>query len=461
MFDKSLNLALNRLASVRASSQSTTKRAKSTHLMPISFGRIQTTLGRPKTKGIRILFDSGSSQTHVKRSFAKKLNLRNETVATWNTAAGQIKTSERCVVHFSLPEFSPTRTIAWDMHVGTLDNVHYDMIIGNDLLETLKIDLKYSTSTIDWDGIEIPMRSKDATPEDSYIINESSPLKDASRRVKEILDAKYEPANLEEVAAECTNLDDEQREDLHRLLKKYESLFDGTLGQWKGEDYDIELKEGATPYHARPFPIPRIHEQTLRHEVDRLCEIGVLKKVNRSEWAAPTFIIPKKDGTVRFISDFRQLNKRIKRKPFPIPKIQDLLLKLEGFQYATSLDLNMGYYHIELSPDSKRLCTIVLPWGKYEYQKLPMGLCNSPDIFQEKMSTLFSDLEFIRTYIDDLLVITKSDWHDHLRHLDIVFKRLRDAGLKVNARKSFFGKEELEYLGYWIMRAGIQPIAKK
>jgi Reverse transcriptase (RNA-dependent DNA polymerase) len=183
--------------------------------------------------------------------------------------------------------------------------------------------------------------------------------------------------------------------------------------------------------------------------------------VNHSEWAAPTFIISKKDGTVRFISDFRQLNKRIKCKLFPIPKIQDLLLKLEGFQYATSLDLNMGYYHIELSPDSKRLCTIVLPWGKYEYQKLPMGLCNSPDIFQEKMSTLFSDLEFIRTYIDDLLVITKSDWQDNLRHLDIIFKCLQEAGLKVNARKSFFGKEELEYLGYWISRAGIQPIAKK
>jgi hypothetical protein len=116
-----------------------------------------------------------------------------------------------------------------------------------------------------------------------------------------------------------------------------------------------------------------------------------------------------KDGTVRFISDFRQLNKRIKRKPFPIPKIQDLLLKLEGFQYATSLDLNMGYYHIELSPDSKRL------WGKYEYQKLPMGLCNSPDIFKRKCLHYFPILN---------LVITKSDWHDHLRHLDIVFNRL-------------------------------------
>ena len=84
-------------------------------------------------------------------------------------------------------------------------------------------------------------------------------------------------------------------------------------------------------------------------------------------WAAPTFIIPKKDGTVRFISDFRELNKRIKRKPYSIPKIQDLMQKIEGCQYGTSLDLNTGYYHIELSPQSKQLCTIVLSWGKYKY----------------------------------------------------------------------------------------------
>ena len=97
--------------------------------------------------------------------------------------------------------------------------------------------------------------------------------------------------------------------------------------------------------------------------------------------------------------DFRELNKRIKRKPFPIPKIQDLLLKLEGFQYATSLDLNMGYYHIELSPFSSELRMIVLPWGKYEHLHLTMGLVNSPDIFQEKMSTLMDRLEFVCMYL--------------------------------------------------------------
>jgi hypothetical protein len=457
-----LNISfLRRFTSVRAFQKNLAKRQKQIHLAPITFGRIQTTLGQTNTAGIKILFDSGSTQTHVKKDWVKKLRLRRESTATWNTAAGPVTTSERCKVLFSLPEFFPSKVIEWEMHVGTLENVHYDMIIGNDLLERLKVDLKYSTATIEWDGAEIPMKSRDATIDDSYYIHDTPCLEEAAERIKQILDAKYAPANIDELTTKCTYLTLQQQEDLNFLLKKYESLFDGSLGTWKGESYDIELRSDATPYHARAFPIPRIHEQTLRHEVDRLCQIGVLKKVNRSEWAAPTFIIPKKDGSVRFISDFRELNKRIKRKPFPIPKIQDLLLKLEGFQYATSLDLNMGYYHIELSPDSKRLCTIVLPWGKYEYQKLPMGLCNSPDIFQEKMSTLMGDLEFVRTYIDDLLITTKSTWNDHLRHLDIVFHRIHEAGLKINAKKSFFGKDELEYLGYWITRQGIQPVSKK
>ena len=164
-------------------------------------------------------------------------------------------------------------------------------------------------------------------------------------------------------------------------------------------------------------------------EVDRLCQIGVLKKVNRSQWAAPTFIIPKKDGTVRFISDFRELNKRIRRKPCPMPHIQDMLLNLEGFQCATSLDLNMGHCHIKLNPASREMCTIVLPFGKYEHQRLPMGLCNSPDIFQEKMSELMEGLNFVRTHIDDLLCLTKGTFEDHLEKLERIFVRLQKAGL--------------------------------
>ena len=220
-------------------------------------------------------------------------------------------------------------------------------------------------------------------------------LQEASAHLQKILDVKYAPADLNAVIQACRHLSDEEKNQLHALLKKYEHLFDGTLGTWNNKPYNIELKEGAKPYHSQPFPVPKVHEHTLKVELDRLVKLGVLKQINNSEWAAPTFIISKKDGTVRFISDFHELNKCIKCKPFPIPKIQDLLLKLEGFQHATSLNLNMGYYHIELTPFSKRLCTIVMPWGKYEYQCLPMSLCNSLNIFQECMFELFSDLEYI------------------------------------------------------------------
>ncbi|WP_250537472.1 reverse transcriptase domain-containing protein, partial [Caballeronia sp. AZ10_KS36] len=78
-----------------------------------------------------------------------------------------------------------------------------------------------------------------------------------------------------------------------------------------------------------------------------------------------------------------------------------------------------------------------------------------------KMSNLMMDLEYVRAYIDDLLVTTKGSFEDHLQKLERVLNRLEDAGLKVNASKSFFAKEGLEYLGYWISRDGIQPLTAK
>jgi hypothetical protein len=350
--------------------------------------------------------------------------------------------------------------IEWNFHIFK-DLHNYDMIIGRDIMKDLGIDVRFSTSTIDWDGASIPLKDGDATVEEAYHVEDPSSIKESVSRLKHILDAKYDKADLPEVCRTATHLKPEQQQKLLKLLQKYEILFDGTLGSWSNEEYHIDLKEGAQPYHARAFPIPRIHMETLKAEVERLCKIGVLKRVNRSEWAAPTFIIPKKDGTVRFISDFRELNKRIKRKPYPIPNIQEMLMNLEGFQYATSLDLNMGYYHIELDPDSKKYCTIVLPFGKFEYQRLPMGLCNSPDIFQEKVSDLMAGLDFVRAYLDDVLCLTSASYEDHLEKLELVLQRIQRAGLKVNARKSFFAKGELEYLGYWITREGIRPVANK
>ena len=101
-----------------------------------------------------------------------------------------------------------------------------------------------------------------------------------------------------------------------------------------------------------------------------------------------------------------------------------MLHELEGFSHATALDLNMGYYTIRLDPDASRYCTIIFPWGKYSYKRLPMGVAGSPDIFQANMSELMASLEFIQTYLDNLIVITKESLEDHPEKLRMIFLKL-------------------------------------
>ena len=103
-----------------------------------------------------------------------------------------------------------------------------------------------------------------------------------------------------------------------------------------------------------------------------------------------------------------------------------VLQELEGFSFATALDLSMGYYIIRLDPDASNICTIIFPWGKYSYKRLPMGIAGSPDIFQGEMSEIMESLEYVRAYLDDLLCISKLSLEDHLEKLEEVLRQLCD-----------------------------------
>ena len=121
-----------------------------------------------------------------------------------------------------------------------------------------------------------------------------------------------------------------------------------------------------------------------------------------------------------------------------MPKINEMLLKLEGFQYATSLDLNMGYYHIRLSENASNLCTIILLWEKYRYKRLPMKVANSPDILQQIMNYLYHGFEFICAYIDVMLILTKGDCNDHVHKLELTLNKLKEKGLYCNIERYLF-----------------------
>ena len=324
------------------------KRSKSNNTCTITVGQVHTRKGscKPKhQKPARILFDTGCGGSLVHHSLVTRLERKKSHTTTWQTKAGTFLTSSKVKCNFTLPEFHDRRDITWKMYVDESEdeNNKYDMIIGRDLLSELGVEFSFKKGTMMWDGAEVHMKDSSMfnTPDNIEEIFNSEPISEAER-IQQIVNAKYCPADLDSVVKSCEELSHEEQQQLLKLLQKYASLFDGTLGSWNMTPVKLDLKSDAKPYHAKPYPVPFSQEEKLKEEINRLVEYGILRKVNDSEWAAPMFTIPKPDGSLRSLADFRELNKRIVRKPFPIPKIQDMLQKMRGFQWATALDLNMG-----------------------------------------------------------------------------------------------------------------------
>ena len=144
-----------------------------------------------------------------------------------------------------------------------------------------------------------------------------------------------------------------------------------------------------------------------------------------------------------------------------MPKFNQILLKLEGFKYAKSLDLNMGYYNIRLSKNTSNLCIIILLLGEYCYKLLQMGVANSPEIFQHKMNDLFHGFKFISACIDELLVLTKRDYTDHVQKLELTLNKLQVKGLKCCIENSFFRQTEMGYLCFQVTYNGVKPINRQ
>jgi hypothetical protein len=238
-----------------------------------------------------------------------------------------------------------------------------------------------------------------------------------------ILDAKYKNTNVRDVVDGLTHLNAQQKADLLEVLLENQKMSDGTLGVYPHRKVHIDIDPNAKPKHSRAYPIPRIHLSTFKKELDHLVKIGVLAVQGESEWCSPSFITPKKDGRVRWISDLGKLNKVIKRHQYPLPVITDILRKQTGYEFFTKLDISMQYYTFELDKGLQDLCTIATPFGKYKYLRLPMGLKCSPDIAQSIMENELRGIEDVDVYINDVGAVS-TNWTQHCELLRVILRRL-------------------------------------
>jgi hypothetical protein len=240
--------------------------------------------------------------------------------------------------------------------------------------------------------------------------------------VTEILPANYKPIDINQVTDRQTHLSPDECKQLQQVLLDFSDLFRGTCGKNNGDPVSLELVPGSTPFYGKPFLINKAYKHVTKDKIQQLQGLGLLTLVTSSQWAAPTFIIPKKNNTIRVITDFRGLNKCLVQKPDPIPKISDIFQGMEKFRWAKTIDLNMGYYSMPLDDDTKKLCVISLPWGLFQYEVLPQGIKPATDIFQQCMYALYHDMSNVDIFLDNTMILGYDTFTVHLSNVTEVLK---------------------------------------
>jgi len=421
----------------------------------------------PSSKLMRVLLDSGGTATMINRR-ALPIGCTPTTLdepIMAKTIEGTF-TSKLAVSlgNLVLPEFDRNKTIDSQMALVFDGDSRYDVILGRNFLHKMGMRIDFEHKRMEWMDHLVPMRDVQSfgTVPDSVFFeswNDDGEMEDVDSFITEILDVKYDTVDPNEVAAKQTHLRAVQRRQLADLLSGHGKLFDGKLKSYPHCQIHLEVDPTATPIHSRAYPVARAHEDVFRKELQHLVAIGVLSPVGATHWASPTFIIPKKDNRVRWVSDFRALNKVLKRRVYPLPRIQDVLAKRPGYAYFTKLDIPMQYYTFELDDESKELCTIVTPFGKFKYNRMPMGISCAPDFAQEIMEEVMRGLD-VEVCIDDIGLFSDT-WEKHLTLIQAVLTRLEENGFTVNPLKCEWGVKETDWLGYWLTPTGLKPWKKK
>src|SRR5205085_12575080 len=174
------------------------------------------------------------------------------------------------------------------------------------------------------------------------------------------------------------------------------------------------------------------------------------------------FVQERKDGRIRPLVDLRNRNENTIKDNSPIPNQQVILASVGRAKYRSKIDLSNAYFQIRVHPKEERFNTIKTPFGAFACKIMLQGDTNAPATFMRVMEDALSDFlgEFVWVYLDDILIFSNTP-EDHIRHVDLVCKKLKEVQLFNSRKRSIFFVDRLEILGHIIDDNGVQPMPEK
>lgn len=210
----------------------------------------------------------------------------------------------------------------------------------------------------------------------------------------------------------------------------------------------------APPVFAKPRRLSEHKLKAAKEEFKELLDAGIIRP-SKSPWSSPLHLVPKKTpGSWRACGDFRALNSISKADRYGIPHIHSLGNLLHGSSIFSKVDLTRAYHQIKIRPEDIQKTAVTTPFGLYEYISMPFGLKNAGATFQRVMDSIFRDLPFVFTYIDDLLIFSPSE-ELHRDHLRQIFKVLHENSFRISLEKCEFFKTSIRFLGYNVSEKGL------
>ena len=274
------------------------------------------------------------------------------------------------------------------------------------------------------------------------------------------------------------DVSDEHKDAFKELCHEFKDIFlvdSGDIG--KTPLVEMEINTGdSPPITQRPYTLPLKHAEWVQKELEILEKAGVIVR-SVSPWASPIVVVPKTSAPGeppkrRLCVDYRAINSLLPtvKKAFskakgistlvPLPKIDEIYARLKDSKIYSTFDMRSGYYHMVLSEESRPKLAFVSAYGKWEFKRCPFGLAQAPAYFQRLVNEVLSGLTFTFGYLDDILIFSP-DMETHLKHLRILFERLRSTDLKLKEVKCNFLKKHIQYLGHIISGEGIAPVQEK